>query len=60
MMMSTRQYRDGTRAEEHMVWYNNPESVEAIQTAQRVGYRPEQTRLLRLVRTQKQLQKIDH
>jgi hypothetical protein len=43
-----------------MVWYNNPESVEAIQTAKREGYRPQQTRLMRLVRTQRHLQEIAH
>ena len=38
-----------------MVWYNNPESVRAIQAAQREGYSPERTRLLRLIRTQRDL-----
>lgn len=43
-----------------MVWYNNPESVEAIQTAQRDGYHPQRTRLLRLVKTQRQIQELAH
>ena len=43
-----------------MVWYNNPESVNAIQTAQREGYHPQQRRLLRLVRTQRQIQELNH
>jgi len=43
-----------------MVWYNNPESVYAIQTAQREGYSPQQRRLLRLVKTQRQIEHNAH
>ena len=43
-----------------MVWYNNPESVRAIQTAQREGYNPERTRLMRLVKTQRELPVLSH
>ena len=43
-----------------MVWYNNPESVRAIQTAKREGYSPNRTRLMRLVRAQRDLPVLDH
>jgi len=43
-----------------MVWYNNPESVDAIQTAQREGYNPQRTRLLRLVKTRRQGEELAH
>jgi hypothetical protein len=43
-----------------MVWYNNPESVAAIQTAQREGYSTQRTRGLRLVNTQRQVDEVAH
>ena len=43
-----------------MVWYNNPESVQAIQTARREGYSPQHTRLLRLVNAQRQVEDLAH
>jgi len=41
-----------------MVWYNNPESVHAIQTARREGYSPQNAGLLRLVKTQRHVENI--
>ena len=43
-----------------MVWYNNPESVEAIQSAKREGYSPQRSKLLRLVNTQRHVRQLDH
>lgn len=43
-----------------MVWYNNPESVAAIQTAQREGYNPQRTRLLRMVKSQRHAEELAH
>ena len=43
-----------------MVWYNNPESVNAIQTAQREGYNPQGKRLLRLVSAQRHIEELAH
>ena len=43
-----------------MVWYNNPESVRAIQTAKREGYSPDRTRLMRLVTAQCDLPALSH
>jgi hypothetical protein len=43
-----------------MVWYNNPESVLAIQEAHREGYSPKRTRLLRLVNAQRHLEELAH
>jgi len=43
-----------------MVWYNNPESVAAIQTAQREGYSSQHKRLLRLVNTQRPMEDLTH
>ena len=43
-----------------MVWYNNPESVSAIQTAQREGYNPQRRRLLRLVNAQRHSEELAH
>jgi hypothetical protein len=43
-----------------MVWYNNPESVKAIQTARREGYSPDRTRLMRLVKAQRDLPVVSH
>ena len=43
-----------------MVWYNNPESVHAIQTARSEGYSPQRTRLLRLVKAQRHVENIAH
>jgi hypothetical protein len=43
-----------------MVWYNNPESVTAIQTARREGYNPKRSRRLRLVNTQRHVEDLGH
>ena len=43
-----------------MVWYNNPESVRAIQTAKREDYSPHRTRLMRLVKAQRDLPVHSH
>jgi hypothetical protein len=43
-----------------MVWYNNPDSVNAIQTAQREGYSPHRTRLLRLVKAHQHADELSH
>ena len=43
-----------------MVWYNNPESVEAIQSAQRERYSTQRRRLLRLVTPQENADQSAH
>ena len=43
-----------------VVWYNNPESVRAIQTARRDGYSTDRARLMRLVKTERDLPAVSH